>query len=80
MAQAPTRIASTEPHGGTNNSHYVSPAQFCELLTSRRNLDRCDQPDAMHRGLVDRAIGVRFLVLAAELEKHERSKRQSSQC
>ena len=51
------------------NSHFVSPAQFCELLVSRRNLDRSDDPDAQARGLVDRSIGMRFLVKEEELAK-----------
>jgi hypothetical protein len=53
----------------TENTCYVSPSQFCELLTSRRNLLRSDDRTAKLRGLVDPSIGVRFLVREEDLAK-----------
>jgi len=53
----------------TENTRFVSPSQFCELLTSRRNLLRSDDRTAQLRGLVDPSIGVRFLVREEDLAK-----------
>jgi hypothetical protein len=53
----------------TEDTRFVSPTQFCELLVSRRNLLRSDDRGAKLRGLIDPIIGVRFLVHEEELAK-----------
>ena len=53
----------------TEDTRFVTPTQFCELLVSRRNLVRSDDRSAKIRGLIDPSIGVRFLVREEELAK-----------
>ena len=41
---------------------FVEPRTFCELLTSRRNLERANDSSSNTFGLLDRETGVRFLI------------------
>ena len=70
--KAPARTPQSQPRLMLTRHHdtqFVSPAQFCELLLSRRNLLRSDDRSAKIRGLIDPTIGVRFLVKEEELAK-----------
>ena len=58
-----------------HKTRFVSPAQFCELLISRRNLVRSDDRNAKIRGLIDPSDGIRFLVKEEELAKLAQSPR-----
>lgn len=61
-----------DTNGSSTNdidSRFVTPAQFTELLTSRRNLERADDRSKQIRGLIDHAINVRFVVRENELNK-----------
>lgn len=41
---------------------FIEPDKFCQLLTSRDNYERADEPNANAQGLRDPITGTRFLV------------------
>ena len=45
-----------------SNVQFVDRSDFCELLVSSRNLNRCDYPAACVRGIFDPELGLRYLI------------------
>jgi len=46
---------------------FIDRAEFCQLLISAKDLDRCDFPHANVRGLFDANSGLKFLIEEEEL-------------
>jgi hypothetical protein len=58
--------------------HYDVPAtsvdaeEYCELVTSRRNMRRADDDENGMRGLIDLDLGVRYIIDENILSQHQR--------
>lgn len=61
------RIVTSKTPGAQNGRQFVEPAEFIAQILSRRPLQRCDDPGAAVRGLLDPATGRRIFVNAESL-------------
>ena len=59
----------TTPFGPKDKRVYVAPDEFCQLLTSRKNLVRRDEPGEGLHGLWDTEGGVLYLVETNEFSR-----------
>ena len=41
---------------------FIGPREFCDLITSNKNFERCDQNALSVRGVRDVSTGVRFFI------------------
>ena len=62
-------IVVPQTYGDLAGLGYVAPDEFCQLLTSRKNLVRRDEPGEGLHGLWDTEGGVLYLVETNEFSR-----------
>jgi len=58
-------IGKKKKHSQDADYQHVTLAEYCNLLVSRKQLDRCDEGQTNLAGLRDRQTGARYMIEAS---------------